>query len=159
MEYGDYACPTCGQFHRIVSELMRRMPEDLKLEFHHYPLPVDANSVTAALAAQAAGEQGRYWEMHDALFENQSRWVGRGDAMAVFSSMAAEIGLDPDRFTADLLRPDVQSGVILDREQGERLGVRGTPTFFINNQRLEVLPQSLDQFEAIIRSLLVSPER
>jgi len=154
-EYGDFECPTCADFHPIVTELLRRMPDELELEFHHFPLPVGPNSVTAALAAEAAAEQGRYWDMHDALFGTQRQWSGQDDAIDLFTSMAAQLGLDANRFAADLRSPELQSRIVADRQQGTALGVTGTPAFFVNGQRLNGLPQTIDQFEAILRTVII----
>ena len=131
------------------------MPDELELEFHHYPLPVGPNSVTASLAAEAAAEQGMYWEMHDALFETQRQWTGREDAVELFTSMAGQLGLDTDRFRQDLESPEIRARVVASRQQGAALGITGTPTFFVNGQRLNTLPQNVAQFEAILRTTLV----
>src|SRR5215470_16263136 len=75
VEFGDYECPSCGAYHPFVKEILNRYPEKLRLEFHHYPLiSVHPNAMMGAMAAEAAGEQGHYWEMHDALFEHQREW-------------------------------------------------------------------------------------
>jgi protein-disulfide isomerase len=152
VEYGDYECPHCADFHVVVSELMRRMPNELALEYHHYPLPVGPNSMTASLAAEAAGEQGRYWEMHDRIFETQRQWSGRPDGVEIFASMAGQLGLDTERFRQDLQSEEIQTRVLSDRLRGNALQISGTPTFFINGRRLDYLPSSVDEFEAIIRS-------
>jgi len=153
IEYGDYECPTCATFHPIVSELMRRMPSELELEFHHYPIPVGANSITAAAAAEAAGEQGRYWDMHDALYDTQSQWRGRANDPELFVSMAGQLGLDTDRFREDIESQEILARIMADRQRGDRAGVAGTPTFFINGRRLDYLP-AIDEFESIIRSVM-----
>src|SRR4051812_20387253 len=72
VEFGDYQCPSCGAYHPLVKEILNRYPQQLRLEFHHFPLvSVHPNSMLASQAAEAAGEQGRYWEMHDAIFDHQ----------------------------------------------------------------------------------------
>jgi protein-disulfide isomerase len=154
VEFGDYECPTCADFHHIIADMMRRMPDSLELEFHHFPLPVGPNSVTASLAAEAAALQDRFWEMNDALFETQSQWSGRDDAVELFISMAEQLGLDTERFVQDMKDAGVQSRVVRDREQGAVLGVSATPAFFVNGRRLEGLPQTITEFDAIIRSAM-----
>jgi protein-disulfide isomerase len=156
VEYGDYSCPTCARFYPIVAELMRRMPSELELEYHHYPIPVGPHSLTASFAAEAAAEQGRFWDMHDALFSTQSQWSGRSDARDTFISMAGQLGLDTARFAEDMDSPEIQGRVASDRRQGDAVGVgqMGTPSFFVNNRRLDYLPQSVDEFEAIIRTVM-----
>lgn len=154
VEYGDYECPHCAQFHPVVSELLRRLPDELALEFHHYPIPVGPNSIYAAIAAEAAGEQGRYWDMHDLLFETQRQWSGRPDAVDMFTEMAEGLGLDGNQFRQDMQSPELTNRVAADRMRGNALGVEGTPTFFINGQMLPYLPQTVDEFEDIIRSVM-----
>lgn len=154
VEYGDYSCPTCAQFYPMVAELLRRMPSELALEYHHYAIPVGSHSFTAAFAAEAAAEQGRFWSMHDALFGTQSQWKNRTEVRDTFISMAGQLGLDTARFAADMDSPDIQSRVAADHVQGDAVGVAGTPSFFINGQRLNYLPRSVDEFEAIIRSVI-----
>lgn len=154
IEYGDYSCPTCAQFYPMVAELLRRMPSELALEYHHYAIPVGPHSVTAAFAAEAAAEQGRFWDMHGALFSTQSQWKNRPEVRDVFISMAGQLGLDTARFAQDMDSPEIQARVAADHVQGDRVGVAGTPSFFIEGQRLNYLPQSVDEFEAIIRSVM-----
>ena len=154
VEYGDYECPHCADFHHIVSELMRRMPNELALEFHHYPLPVGPNSMPASLAAEAAGEQGRYWEMHDMIFESQRQWTGRPDGADIFTSMAGQLGMDTEQFRRDMQSEEIARRVVQDKLRGNALRITGTPTFFINGRRLDYLPQSADEFEAVIRSVM-----
>jgi protein-disulfide isomerase len=154
IEYGDFGCPTCAIFHTFLDELMRRMPDELAIEFHNYPIPVSTNSIQAAIAAEAAAEQGHYWEMHDTLYNTQPQWTSRADAVEFFTSMAGQIGLDTTKFVADMARPDVQNRVISDRAQGEGLQISGTPSFFINGRRLNALPSTVDEFEILIRGVV-----
>src|SRR5215471_3648828 len=106
VEFGDYQCPSCGAYHPFVKEILNRYPQKLRLEFHHYPLiSMHPNSMGAAMAAEAAGEQGHYWEMHDALFEHQPEWSGNPRAEDVFVSLAGRIGLDTSKFAQSLKSP------------------------------------------------------
>jgi protein-disulfide isomerase len=152
VEYGDYECPTCADFHFIVAELIRRMPETIRFEFHHFPLPVGAHSITAALAAEAAARQGRFWGMHDALFQTQQQWSGQPNIRGLFGTLAEQAGLDREQFLRDLDSADAVARVARDRQGGSDLGVRATPTFFVNGERLESLPVSIAHFEDIIRA-------
>lgn len=154
MEFGDYECPHCGAAHPVVSELVRRLPNELALEFHHFPLGSFPNSVAAAMAAEAAGEQGRFWEMHAMIFESQSQWSGRPDPVGIFTTMAGQLGLDTERFREDMQSQELQNRIIEDRLRGNALGVQSTPTFFIDGQRLDYVPATVDEFEALIRSVM-----
>jgi protein-disulfide isomerase len=96
VEFGDYQCPSCGYYYPMVEELLRRYPDKVKLEFHHYPLiQVHAHALTAAMAAEAAGDQGKYWEMHDKLYQHQKEWSSLPDPEAQFLAYAGESSITP----------------------------------------------------------------
>lgn len=154
VEYGDYECPHCMEYYHILSEVMRRMPSELALEFHHYPIPVGPNSITAAMAAEAAGEQGHYQEMHDRLFETQREWTGRPNGVEIFTNMAGQMGLDTAKFQEDMQSPEIASRIAADRTRGSMLGVEGTPTFFVNGRQLAYVPATPDEFESQLRGLM-----
>jgi len=131
LEYGDYECPFCGAAHPIVKEVERLLEGDLRFAYRHFPLSqIHPHAYQAAEAAEAAGAQGRFWEMHDQLFEHQDR-LDTSDLI----TYADALGLDLTRFVHDLethahaprLREDFLSGV--------RSGVNGTPTFFVSGVR------------------------
>jgi protein-disulfide isomerase len=131
VEYGDFECPHCGRAHSIVSELLERLPDDVRLVFRHFPLTqIHPHAQAAAEAAEAAGAQGRFWEMHDLLFENQ-------DALDAPSLLgyAGALRLDLPRFEKELVGGVHTPRVRSDFTSGVRSGVNGTPTFFINGRR------------------------
>ena len=155
VEFGDYQCPSCAGFHPVVKELMRREGDNLKLEFHHFPLvQIHANALPASKAAEAAGDQGRYWEMNDLLFVNQSRWSAQPNPEAEFTTYATRLGLDVNRFMQSYRSPEVEARVLQDVQRGFAAQVDGTPTFFVNGQRIWELPQGVDAFQKIIQSHL-----
>jgi protein-disulfide isomerase len=131
LEYGDFECPHCGAAHKMLGELLPQAGELVRFVFRHFPLAeVHPHATHAAEAAEAAAAQGRFWEMHDALFENQDALEDE-DIVA----MAAKLGLDGDR-VAEELRSEIHlSRVQEDFRSGIRSGVNGTPTFFINGRR------------------------
>jgi protein-disulfide isomerase len=154
VEYGDYQCPHCAEYHHIVADVMRRLPDELALEYHHYPIPVGPLSIPASQAAEAAALQGAFWEMHDRIFETQNQWSGRTDAVELFSTMAGQLGLDTAKFREDMQSQEIVNRVAADVLRGSTLGVSGTPTFFIGGQRLDYVPSTADEFEALIRSVM-----
>jgi protein-disulfide isomerase len=133
LEYGDYQCPYCGAAHPIVKALQRRVGDSLRFAFRHFPLTtIHEYAEGAAEAAEAAGAQGKFWQMHDTLFENQPALD--------FESLvgyAEELGLDVRRFTMELENGVYATRVREDFISGIRSGVNGTPTFFINGRRHE----------------------
>jgi protein-disulfide isomerase len=131
VEYGDYECPYCGLAHPIVQELERSIGQLFKFAFRHFPLgQIHPHARNAAAAAEAAALQGRYWEMHDILFDNQQHLTDR-DLLAY----AQAVGLEIRQFVADVNSVEVSQKVRDDFMSGVRSGVNGTPTFFINGQR------------------------
>jgi len=155
VEFGDYECPSCGYYYPMVEELLRRYPDKVKLEFHHYPLiQMHAHALAAAMAAEAAGDQGKYWEMHDLLYKNQAQWARNPNPEAQFLAYAADLGLDANKFMRSLKSPDVEKRILEDIQRGSNAKVEGTPTFYINGQSLNPLPKGVDEFAAIIDSTL-----
>jgi diadenylate cyclase len=133
VEYGDYECPYCGRMHPVVKELRERLGDRLRFVFRHFPLDsVHPHARRAAEAAEAAASQGRFWEMHDLLYENQDDLDDEA-----LRRYATWLGLDPARFEEDLEERVHAPRVREDRFGGERSGVEGTPTFFVNGVRYE----------------------
>lgn len=131
VEYGDYECPFCGQAYPIVKEIQRRLGDQLRFVFRNFPLTQShPHAEHAAEAAEAAGAQDRFWEMHDYLFEHQ-----RALDDAHLLEYAAALNLDQARFKHDLTTHTFADRVREDFRSGVRSGVNGTPTFFINGTR------------------------
>jgi protein-disulfide isomerase len=154
VEFGDYECPSCGAYHPFVKEILTRYPDKVRLEFHHFPLVgVHANAMLGAMAAEAAGEQGKFWEMHDALFENQPMWGESRNPEPVLISIASRIGLDVNRFMQQLRNPALQDRILKDVTKGNELKIEETPTFFVNGDRAH-LKLSVEDFASTIEAHL-----
>jgi protein-disulfide isomerase len=131
VEYGDYECPFCGQAHPVVAQLHQLLGHRLRIVFRHFPLTtVHPHAQLAAEAAEAAGAQGKFWEMHDVLFEHQHALDA--DALVQY---AAALSLDLRRFGSDLAQHRHAPRVREHFLSGARSGVNGTPSFFINGVR------------------------
>jgi protein-disulfide isomerase len=153
VEYGDFQCPTCAQYHPIMTELLRRYDGQLKLEFHHFPLiQIHPNAMGAAVAAEAAGDQGKFWEMHDLLFEHQTQWSSNPNAQTLFLQYALQLGLDSNRFQQSTKDPATQDRVLADVTKGSAI-VQGTPTFIVNGELITNLP-NLQQFSELVERRL-----
>ena len=133
VEYGDYECPHCGRAYPIVKQLRQRLGRRLRFVFRNFPLREShPHAQRAAESAEAAGAQGRFWEMHDRLFERQ---FALDDEYLI--EYAGDLGLDVERFRAELVGRVYEPRVREDFRSGVRSGVNGTPTFFINGVRYD----------------------
>ncbi|MDT4955815.1 MAG: hypothetical protein QOJ02_3953 [Acidobacteriota bacterium] len=135
-EYGDYQCPPCGLLYPDLRTLEKEYGDQVRFVFRQFPLQMHKHAFLAAHAAEAAGLQGHFWEMHDMLYQNQLSWSVADDARPVFLQYARMLGLDVDRFTRDLDSKEVTDRVTSDIDRGKSIGVEGTPTVFINGRQL-----------------------
>lgn len=151
IEYLDFECEACGAYYPVIKQLASEFPDDLRIVTRYFPLPGHRNGLPAALAVEAAAQQGKYWEMHDILYENQRVWGEKAIATPdVFEAYAQEIGLDIERFKRDVASESTLERVNRDLESGDALGNQGTPSFFLNGQRLPN-PRSFEEFRQLIQ--------
>jgi|SRR5215813_1606906 len=153
-EYGDFQCPPCGMFAAFVGQLEKEYDSRLRVVFRNFPLKVHEHAREAALAAEAAGMQGHFWEMHDVLYREQETWSKAPNARELFESYAGTIGLDLDKFKKDMNGEKASERVDSDRQRGESLGIQTTPTMFINNQPVEAKDRNPDGIRAEINAAL-----
>jgi protein-disulfide isomerase len=156
VEFGDYQCPSCKAFYPIINEVLKRYPKQVKLEFHHYPLvSIHGNSMGASMAAEAAGEQGRYWEMHDLLFDTQSQWAASQNADAEFLTLANRLGLNANKFMQDVRSPVLQQRVLEDVVRARDANLEGVPTIYLNGEMIAPGP-TVGEFAMYIDSKLAA---
>jgi protein-disulfide isomerase len=141
-EFGDFQCPPCGALSDPINQLEREYRPRLRVIFRHFPLPNHAHAREAAFVSEAAGLQGRFWEMHDLLYREQSVWSKAADVRLLFDSYAGMLGLNVDRFKKDIESEQVKVRVASDQKHGAALGVNTTPTVFLNDRALA--PTSLN---------------
>ena len=133
-EFGDFQCPPCGKVSEPINQLQKQY--NLRVIYREFPLPIHAHAKEAAYAAEAAARQGRFWQMHDLLYREQAVWSQSLDARALFNAYAGMLQLDLDRFKRDMDSSEVQRQVELDQHRGTAIGVKNTPTIFVNNEAL-----------------------
>ena len=160
IEYGDFQCPGCGAAYPRVKALEEKYGENIAVVFRNFPLTnIHPNARAAAAAAEVAGLQGKYWEMHDALFENQDSWsdLSASERGKVFEGYAKQIGLDGAKFTKELdeLSSRINQKISFDQALGRKLDVSGTPSFFLNGTKISEDDTSSDEaFTKVIEAEL-----
>jgi len=130
--FSDFECPFCRAFSSTIEMLGEHYGDQVVIYFKHFPLPQHVNATPAARAAIAAGQQGKFWEMHDLLFENQSELRETSEPAELFARLATELGLDSEQFVEDYESEETAAVPAGDREEGRAAGVNSTPSCFIN---------------------------
>src|SRR5205823_13819114 len=136
VEFGDFQCPPCANLSEPINQLERDYHSRLRVAFRHFPLGNHPHAREAALASEAAGLQGRFWEMHDLLYREQSVWSKAPDVRVLFSAYAGMLGLNIDRFKKDMESEQAKARVKSDEQQALALGLATTPTIFINDHQV-----------------------
>ena len=157
-EFGDFQCPPCGMLHPILKDLEAQFgPANLRIIFREFPLvPAHAHALSAARAAEAAGLQGKFWEMHHLIYEHQKDWHELFDVRPIFEGYAKQIGLDLEQFRRDITSEVVEQRIFLDGKRAHSLGVTGTPTLFINGREIPFESLAPDKLKAIVSNELAA---
>ena len=144
-EYGDLQCPSCGGAYPQIKTIKEQYIGQIAFVFRDFPLTtLHPNALAAATAAEAASLQGKFWEMHNKLYENQDAWntLDTSKRTDAFVGYAKDIGLNTDTFQKDLSDPRVNEKINRDRALGKKLGINATPTFYINNDKVDAATSS-----------------
>lgn len=150
IEYSDFQCPACGAYYPIIKSLEKSYGDKIAIVYRNYPLTtLHQYAQLAAQAAEAAQLQGKYWEMHDLLFERQDSWSKGSNVKQTFTDYAKELGLDTKKFGDDIDSSTVKDRVNRDVTSGNLVAITGTPTFFLNGKKL-TNPGSEDAFRKLI---------
>ncbi len=152
VEFGDYQCPACGNAYPNLKKVVAENKDSVTFVFRNYPLPMHKNAKAAAEAAEAAGAQGKYWEMHDMLYDNQTAWQSSGTPSIMFADYATKIGLDVDKFRGYLNANDGAARIKVDQDDGDALKVSSTPTIYVNGK--QVADYSYDSLAAAVSDAL-----
>jgi protein-disulfide isomerase len=149
-EFADFQCGACAGMHPVVKELRSTYGDRVRIIFRHYPLPGHDKAYEAAVATEAAGMQGKFWDMQNILFTNQQVWSRSSDFRKMLQDYAQKIGLDVDKFNADMAGSHTKNRVDFDLQRGRSLQVSSTPTFYINGRMLTGQEMSVDGMRQII---------
>lgn len=148
IEYSDFQCPACYAYQPLLKQVIAEYGDRVAFIFRHYPLiQIHQNADLAARVSEAAGKQGKFWEMHDKLFDQQKAWSTLLSPLKMFESYAGELGLDLELFSADVDSDAVRKEVANDYQRGARVGASGTPTFVLNGVKMQN-PDSIEGFRA-----------
>lgn len=155
IEYSDFQCPACASYYPLIERVVSDYKDSLRFVYRHFPLPYHLQAKPAAYAAEAAGKQGKFWEMYRLLFEGHDDWAEKADAEKTFASYAERIGLDMEQYRTDAASSEVKTNVDNDYRSGVRAKVNATPTFFLNGVKLQN-PSSYESFKQIIDAALAT---
>jgi protein-disulfide isomerase len=137
-EYADFQCPACASFYPIVSQVKEQFKDQVRFEFKHFPLvQIHPNATAAHRAAQAAAAQGKFWEMHDLLFQQLQAWNQSTNPTSVFEGYAQQLNLDMEKYKTDSQSSETLAVINADIDAGKKINVTGTPTFFIDGKLVE----------------------
>lgn len=150
VEFSDFQCPACLSVQAPLKELLKKYEGKVEFVFRYFPLTViHKNAQISAQAAEAAGMQGKFFEMHDKLFETQREWEGQADPRETFGKYSELLGLDKEKFMSDLESQSVKDIVKIDVLAANKYQISGTPTFFLNGTKI-----NFAQIEPKIEELL-----
>jgi len=157
LEYGDFQCPACFSYKQTIDQVLAKYEGKLTFQFRHLPLSsIHPNAIAAARASEAAGKQGKFWEMYDKLYDQSGwlAWTQESNAAPIFRTYAQQIGLNVDQYDTDVNSAEVLATINADRAEAERLGFTGTPSFQLNGETIEVTENSVDAFSKLIDEAL-----
>jgi len=154
VEFGDYECPACGDYHPFVNQLLTDFAGKINFVFRNFPLSQHPNAQISSQAAEAAGLQGKFWQMNDKLYTSQNDWVRSTEPESVFVGYAQALGLDVTKFKTDISSSAVTSKVQSDLNDGNLVNINETPTFYINGAIVQNLPGTYKDFKSLVSTAL-----
>ncbi|HKB88650.1 MAG TPA: thioredoxin domain-containing protein [Patescibacteria group bacterium] len=154
VEFGDYQCPACGEYHPLIKQLLTEFAGRINFVFRNFPLSQHKNSQGSAMAAEAVGINGKFWQMHDKLYETQAEWSVLPDPKDVFASYAASLGVESNKFISDFNSQVIKDKIKADLNDANLININATPTFYINGTKLETLPNSYDELKKLVSDQL-----
>lgn len=154
VEYLDFECEACKAYYSVTKQLNEEYKDKIRFVVRYFPLPGHKNSMNSAMAVEAAGKQGKFWEMHDVLYENQEDWGEKAVSdPGIFEEYAKQVGLDMEKYNVDIKTQEIKDRINRDKSSGNSLGIQGTPTFFINGERIPN-PKGYEDFKNLIDGLM-----
>ncbi|HSX42372.1 MAG TPA: thioredoxin domain-containing protein [Candidatus Saccharimonadales bacterium] len=155
VEFGDFQCPFCAQAEPALRQALKNNATTVQFIFRNFPLPQHNNALAAAYAAEAAGKQGKYFEMHNLIYDRQTAWENVSEPAGVFLGYARELGLDSNKFKSDYNSDAVKAYIKTDADYGTSIGVDQTPTFYVNGKKVTGV-QTVAQWQTFFDSAKAS---
>lgn len=160
IEYGDFQCPFCGTFYPVLKQVKEKYGDKITFQFRNFPLTqIHKNAMAAHRAAEAAEKQGKFFAMHDLLYEGQKSWSDSPNASAIFESYAKELGLNIEQFKTDSASSAVNDIIQADIRAGQALRATSTPTFILDGTKLEDARDTLEYFSAKIDAAIAAKKQ
>jgi protein-disulfide isomerase len=159
-EFADFQCPQCASKYPLAKEIISLYGNRIKFIYRNYPLSIPAHdkAYTAAVAAEAAGQQNKFWDMQNQLFTNQSSWSSASDFNSILEQYAQKIGLDVEKFKNDMAGLQTKQRVDADLARGRGLGVNSTPSFFVNGKAIPFEQTEITTMRQIIDAELLKAQ-
>ncbi len=160
IEYADFQCPACGAYFPILKQISTLYKDKVNFVFRHFPIiSIHPNAFAASRAAEAAGNQGKFWEMHDKLYETQQAWGQLStNQQALFEEYAKELNLDMEKFKTDYASEATADRINRDVASAKQFNIEGTPTFILNGKKIES-PKGLEEFKKLLDAAIAEAEK
>jgi protein-disulfide isomerase len=149
IEYSDFQCPACASYYYLIKKLYEDLGEKITIVYRHFPLPIHKNAKIAAYAAEAAGKQEKFWEMHDIIFERQKEWENAKDAKQFFEQYAKDLNLNIEKFKEDMNSTEIKNKIEDSYKEAVIMGLNYTPTIFINGEKIQN-PRNYEELKKIV---------
>lgn len=159
IEYGDFQCPACKQYYPLVEEVVNKYSADITFQFRHFPLTsLHPNAFAGSRAAEAAGKQGKFWDMYSKLYGGQDDWKDATPPNKIFEAYAKQLDLDMVKYESDFKSTAVNDTINADLAAGGKLGITGTPGFVLDGKLIEN-PSSLEEFSKLIDAAIAKKKQ
>lgn len=158
IEYGDFQCPGCGALFPALEQIKSEIGDKFLFVFRHFPLTsIHPNAMAAHRAAEAAGTQGKFFEMHDLLYARQTEWSGASNAASIFETYAQQLSLNIDQFKTDVASQAVFDKISRYQDSGNQLGLTSTPSLLLNGQKIDN-PATMDELKQVLEEAIDAQE-
>jgi len=159
VEYSDFQCPACGSYYTVVEQIVEKYKDRISFEYRHYPLTtIHRNAFAAARASEAAGKQGKFWEMYRLLFASQSAWSESDNSQTTFEGYAKQLNLDMGQYKTDFTSSETNGAINASIREFNKRGLpKSTPTFLLNDKKIQ--PRDVEDFSKLIDEQLKAAEQ